>query len=208
MKEILFDLFNLLSIIKQKLYCNVHNVIYVIDDPKMIAPVVPKIDIRYVKVQTISELNRYKHDENSRKEFVKFKYFLKHGVRIYLAKHNKNIVGYYLLADLDKFKPYLYNNHPIFQSSKRRYYIFHCRTFEQYRGNRIYPYMLTVMCGDVFSENKNSIIFISTSADNIASQKGIEKTGFKKIGALKYTQIGILKIKREVTKDEYSYSIQ
>ena len=192
------SLTNVLSIIKQRTYCNVHNIIYIIEDPAQITPITPRIKIHYVKIKDVMELRKYANlDKKIKQEFIKFSYFLKHGVTVYLAIHNADIAGYYLVTNLNKFKPYLYNSHKLFQTSKNRYYIFHCHTFKEYRGNSIYPYMLAVISKEIFNKNRESVIYISTSLNNIASQRGIEKAGFKKLGIIKYLQLGPMVLKCE-----------
>jgi RimJ/RimL family protein N-acetyltransferase len=193
------SLIDILSIVKQKVYCNVNNVVYSITDPVQINLVTPKIETHHIKIRDIDKLWKYAQiTDELKKEYTKFKYLIEHGVIIYLARYKSNIMGYYLVTDLDIFRPYLYNNHPLFESPKRRYYIFHCHTFERYRGNSVYPYMLTVISRDIFNINKNSVIYVSTSVNNIPSQRGIKKAGFKKLGNLKYYQIGPIVLKSDL----------
>lgn len=58
-------------------------------------------------------------------------------------------------------------------------YIHFCHTDRNYRGNNIYPFLLSVLSKHLFEVEKMKAIFIDTSLDNIASQKGIRKVGFQ-----------------------------
>jgi len=169
------------------------------DNPERIILKNPKIEIDIVRINKVDNLCEYYQVPQIRRVFTKFKYFIRQGVVIYLAIHNNNVVGHYLITKLVNFKPYLYNNHQIFSKppNKNIYYIFYCNTFKKYRGNGIYPYMLAKMSEDVFQGDKNAVVYISTEITNIPSQKGIEKVGFKKVARLKYLQIGLI-TKKEV----------
>lgn len=66
-----------------------------------------------------------------------------------------------------------------------------CWTHEQNRGFGIYPSVLAKICTDFPMKN----IFIFTDIKNIASQKGIEKVGFKKFAeGIKTKHLGIYQI--------------
>ena len=54
---------------------------------------------------------------------------------------------------------------------------------EAYRGRGIYPALLRTMCRDALREGL--VPYIDTTADNVASRKGIIKAGFEPYGTLK-----------------------
>jgi len=180
-----------LSLLKQRFYCNVENIIYKKDD-RNIPDIHPKIKIECKVLDSIGFEN-YSGRREMKKNIVKFRYLLNCGCKMYLALHDEDIAGYYLVCNLDRYKPYLYNFEPLF-AGRNKHYIFNCHTFEKYRRNRIYSYILTWICRDTIQ--KNETVLISTDKTNIPSQKGIEKAGFKKLGTLSYMQLGILKIRQ------------
>lgn len=67
-----------------------------------------------------------------------------------------------------------------------------CWTHELHRGKGIYPAVLSKICSDYKEKN----IYIFTKKENIASQKGIEKVGFKQFATgIKTKRLGIYIIK-------------
>jgi len=185
-RSYLSDILSFLSILKNKLYCNIEEIVYIKGDEN-IPYIRPGLQIEIKKISSSGEFEKYiSSEEKLAKNRTKFKYFLKHGCNMYLTLHENNITGYYFVCKISDFKPYPYNKLPLFQGDKS-YYIFFCHTFSEYRGKNIYPYVLTQICRDV--EKKSGVVFISTDVDNISSQKGIEKAGFEKLCILKYKDI-------------------
>lgn len=79
-----------------------------------------------------------------------------------------------------------------FMSEKNSIHIGPCWTSENQRGKGIYPAILSNICSDYSKKN----VFIFTEKKNIASQKGIEKVGFKQFAkGYKTKFLGIYKIK-------------
>jgi len=183
----ILGILSLLSLLKNKLYSNVEEIVYTKDD-KNIPYISPKIQTELKVICSLGEFEKYASiEEKLAKNRTKFKYFLKHKCRMYIALHKNNVIGYYFVCKISDFKPYPYNKLPLFQGDKS-YYIFFCHTFSEYRGRNIYPYVLTQICKDIV---KNSgVAFISADVDNISSQKGIEKAGFRKLCTLKYRNMG------------------
>lgn len=66
--------------------------------------------------------------------------------------------------------------------------IHHCNVFEEYRGQGIYPAMLSALCRRLFSQKGITRIIIDTALDNKSSLSGISKAGFKPIGIGHYIQ--------------------
>ena len=148
----------------------------------------PRIAIKYMIISNKNKLEILSNNINFRKNLIKFKYFIDKGCIIYLAIHNNNdIVGYYIISRLCEYKPYLYLNNPLFEGDNK-YYIFFCHTFYEFENNGIYSYILTQICNDVIRDTDTEV-FISSDAENIASQKGIEKAGFKRVGILNHCEI-------------------
>jgi len=55
---------------------------------------------------------------------------------------------------------------------------------EEYRGNNIYPYLLSVLSRKLFLEDNVRRVSILAEADNLPSRRGIEKAGFTRSGEL------------------------
>lgn len=182
-----------LSLLKQRFYCNVENIIYKKDDMN-IPDIHPKIKIE-CKVLDSSGFEIYSGRREMKKNIVKFRYLLNKGCKIYIALHDEEIVGYVFLCNLSRFKPYLYNINPLF-AGFNNYYIFNVHIFEEYRRNWIGSCMIKRICKDTIK--KNETILASVDIINIPSQKMFEKLGFKKLGTLSYIQFGILKLRQKL----------
>ena len=187
-EEDVLEMFTKLSLFKQKIYCNIDNVVYM-KSIRNIPEIQPKIQIDYKIISCVHDLLEHKSEKVIAKNLKKFRYFLLNGCKIYIALHNKTIVGHYLLCKLSNYKPYLYLSNPLFEAGfkNNNYCIYFCHTLDEYQKKGIYSYMLTQICGDILNEGGN--VFISTSRKNIASHKGIEKAGFKQVYFLKYKEI-------------------
>jgi hypothetical protein len=71
-------------------------------------------------------------------------------------------------------------------------WIYHCLTAEWARGHRIYPAVLSHVVRTARLEFRE--IWIYTTADNVASQRGILRAGFQMLGQLDAFAIGPLTI--------------
>jgi hypothetical protein len=173
------------SCIKQNTFCNSDVVIYKMYNSSI--PVIsPKVTVQFKVISSEADLNKFTEFSEIKSLFWKFRDFLNKGSQLYLAFVADNLAGYYLVTDLTRHKPYLFNYHSIFGVGSN-YFIFYCRTFERYRNNAIYSYALTYICKNLAPHDGS--VFISADSDNVFSQKGIEKAGFKKIGSLRYIQL-------------------
>jgi RimJ/RimL family protein N-acetyltransferase len=71
----------------------------------------------------------------------------------------------------------------------RRFWIYHCRTHESAQGLGIYPFVLSAIQRDYFTRGSREGI-IYTTIQNIASQRGIVKAGFRLERELRALRIG------------------
>lgn len=77
-----------------------------------------------------------------------------------------------------------------------------CKVKADQRGQNIYPMMLAALCGRLFDQANVQRILIDAEIDNIPSQRGIAKVGFKSLGKGTYLQIyKHLVYKKFTTKD-------
>ena len=60
--------------------------------------------------------------------------------------------------------------------------IHYCNTVPHYRGNNIYPFLVSNLASTFFKANKNGVLYITTDVDNISSQNGLTKIGFRFFG--------------------------
>ncbi len=60
-------------------------------------------------------------------------------------------------------------------------YIWNCATLPAYRGQRLYPALLTYMVNELHHQGLKRI-WIGTDTDNLASQTGIVLAGFRPVG--------------------------
>jgi len=173
-----------LSSFKNRYYCNVNRIVYVTTRIST-QSFENNIDVKCNVLSKTTDLKAYKDDNFIKVYSEKIEHFLDSGAIVYLATKGNEVVGHYLACRLQKFRPYLYlNKSNIFKPQDDNFYIYYCRTSENYRGQGIYPYVLTFILKNLdTTENK---IFISTDVENRASQKGIEKAGFHELGVLQY----------------------
>lgn len=68
--------------------------------------------------------------------------------------------------------------------------VHYCYVSDKYRGKGIYPYLLYTLINDIYVEHNISDFYITVDIDNIPSQKGVAKVGFRKINDI--TQLYLL----------------
>jgi RimJ/RimL family protein N-acetyltransferase len=140
----------------------------------------PDVNIFRVNNQNVEAITDFLDEK-----YIKiFKDFLSQGhIGVYAAM-DENIVGHawsYITG----------------RPSKRMYFpvnptetlIFYCRVAPNYRGKSIYPAMLKRLQSILFQSTDINRIYIDTDVDNYASQRGIEKAGFVKLGNGYYVSI-------------------
>lgn len=172
------------SCIKQNMFCSTNTEIYKFRN--IIPTITPKIPVQFKIISKEEDIMNFSNFPEIKNHLWKFKYYLNRGSQLYLAFVADDLAGYYLLTDLGKHKPFLFNYHPLF-SDGQCYFISHCQTLTKYRKNGIYSYMLIRMCEN--SVSNGGSVFISTNLNNKFSQKGIENAGFEKSGSLRYIQL-------------------
>lgn len=114
-----------------------------------------------------------------------FWYFFSFGrCKIYYVLDQKNRVVHFSHVMPKIFK---YD----FMSQRNSVHIGPCWTDANHRGKGIYPAVLSEIC----RKNPNKDIFIFTESENLPSQKGLEKVGFRNFArGFKTRVLGIYKI--------------
>jgi hypothetical protein len=72
-----------------------------------------------------------------------------------------------------------------------------CQTFERFRGRSIYPRVLRHIARDVAARAGTSV-YVLVSPSNLASVRGIEKAGFRRLARLQGTRFAGLLLGRRV----------
>lgn len=98
---------------------------------------------------------------------------------IYVKDGSKIVHSSYVIPKIFKFS---------FMESKNDFEIGPSYTEESYRGQGIYPFVLTYI---VSKYNRNSKFYMIVEENNTSSQRGIIKSGFKKIGEVYKDKFGI-----------------
>jgi len=60
-----------------------------------------------------------------------------------------------------------------------------CFTNPEFRGNSIYPFVISYISNEILIENKIKEVFIIVNSDNRSSIRGVEKAGFEKFASIK-----------------------
>jgi RimJ/RimL family protein N-acetyltransferase len=76
----------------------------------------------------------------------------------------------------------------------------HSRTEPGYRGDRVYPHVLSYILKDLQESKLASTAYLLVSPDNAASIRGIERAGFKRIGHLKAWRFAGLLLRKQHTR--------
>lgn len=199
---IIYFLFNWLSIIKHKVYCNEKGFIYVkLKSDEYIPDIIPKLDVRIEVLRDENDLKKYWKNPEIQKTKEKFRYLLEKGCIAYLAVNGKEIANYNWICDLNVFHPELYLDQPLFQG-KNIYFCFNGHTFSKYRRNGLFEYSTIHIFRDFAHKGK---IFGLIHEDNIASRRSNEKVGFKKIGRLMQFQVLQMKLVSTFVSDDEGY---
>jgi RimJ/RimL family protein N-acetyltransferase len=139
----------------------------------------PKLNL---PTERINEQNYYKVKRIRSERVVQdFQHFTKdkNNYGIY-ANYNKEPIGHAWLFTTNSKK--IYNCYFPFKMNEGL--IGYCYVDDNYRGNSIYPFLLSYLIRIAFQEKQIKLLYIDTHKKNISSQRGIEKVGFKKISRI------------------------
>lgn len=171
----------LLASVKRQLYCNYKLYVYLKED-KNVPVCQPRIEVDSEIILTIRDLRKYYGIDNIKNNSVKYEYFLKNGCKIYFFLCSNEVAGHVILANLGKFRPYPYHEHPVFEESDNSFYLFFGHVFPKFRGNGLHPYMNTFALRDTI--RKNGKVYATADIVNIAAQKGIKRANWPRIELL------------------------
>jgi GNAT superfamily N-acetyltransferase len=74
------------------------------------------------------------------------------------------------------------------------YWIFYCRTKEEYRGRGLYKASLSILCNWARERDPKAEIYIDTEPSNVPSRKAIEAVGFTPAGIISIWTLGLPKL--------------
>ena len=74
------------------------------------------------------------------------------------------------------------------------YWIFYCRTKEQYQGRGLYKASISLLTRWARERDPNAQVYIDTSPDNIPSRKAIESVGFTPAGMINTLTLRLPKV--------------
>ena len=118
---------------------------------------------------------------------------LNDGERLFVVEKNNRIVHYSWAITTNKFDLIEIRSH--YNLENKVGYIYHCFTIDDARGYGIYPAVLRHIC-EVFKSDGLQEVYIYCMDKNIASMKGIEKAGFKRLTTRGLTRILGIPFKR------------
>jgi hypothetical protein len=73
-----------------------------------------------------------------------------------------------------------------------------CYTNPDYRGNSIYPFVISYISNETLLENKIKEVFIIVNNNNRSSIRGVEKAGFEKVAKIKAKRWLLFYFKKEI----------
>lgn len=121
-----------------------------------------------------------------------FKRFLAKGFYGVIQYHGTNWISYaWMKIPGTVGPPHL----PLFIQKLNAYWIFYCRTADEFQGQGCFKRSLITLCKWVRDEDENGKIFIDTETSNIASRKAILAVGFMPRGIIETKGIYIPKLK-------------
>lgn len=176
--------------IKNKLSANNNgvfkNLLYELDSTNL-SQVNPKIEIDWIWINDTNFMKVLAFREESVSRA--FKKILKTGQEKGIFAIYQNQAVAHCWARIGKNTVNNTKMHDLISIQNKDAYIHFCHTDCNYRGNNIYPFLLYVLSKYLFEVEKVNTIFIDTSIDNISSQKGIEKVGFREKYLIKRFQL-------------------
>ena len=147
------------------------------------------VNFSYTVLEKDREIDRlFRSDKGKRKVFTQF--VLQGFIGIVWYKSNEWI-SYAWMSTPETFGP---PHLPRWIKRLPIYWIFYCRTKEQYQGRGLYKASLNLLAQWVRERNPSAQIYIDTSPDNIPSRKAIESVGFVPAGTISILNLRLPKI--------------
>lgn len=183
-----------LSLLKHRFYCSGEKYVFGMSADTLVGmpDLSPRIESRCEVIRDPAGFDRQTSYPEIKKEIFKFKYYLRQGCQVYLVFHQNAVVAHAVVARLNRFRPYSFANHAVFQGGTS-YLVFYGQTFPEYRGQGINSYILTQICKNNIKTGER--VFVTSDWDNVASHKTIQKAGFKKIGVLNYLKVSFFTLR-------------
>jgi len=185
--------------ILKQIYFKRNMKVYVFNSNSHIKHICPKITCEIKKIKHVNDIKKYRKNISSR-NFIRFSILLGHDCKGYFATKDDELLSLCWIANLKKYCPFPHNKY-LLEASNDALSIPYAHTFEKYRGNRIFPYILSY----IVTENSEDVpIYACINISNVPSQKAFERAGFKFAYILKYLKLfGIeIYVKKEYVKDE------
>ncbi|OGW16043.1 MAG: hypothetical protein A3G93_01895 [Nitrospinae bacterium RIFCSPLOWO2_12_FULL_45_22] len=143
----------------------------------------PKLDVQVYQLRNISESPCFNLLEIADELICQSRFG--RGEMIWIAVHQSHIAAYCWVAfseaevgEIDK----------VIKVKHEEFYLYDAFTLPDYRGKNLYPYILTYVC-QYGKEKGYTRALIFVLRENIPSQCGIEKAGFKRFQVIKYSRI-------------------
>lgn len=162
----------------------------------------PKLPI-YEEFITQNNCERVIEMVNSESYKKGFRGMLDQGQIGLFAIYNNRAVGYswaYIGNICNKIKKNKKRLNDLVKLRDDEALIHFCSTAEEYRGRGVYSFLLFRLSDILFLKYNIKKIYIDTDIKNISSQKGIERTGFRKIYLVKRLKILSFSIFRNFKK--------
>jgi GNAT superfamily N-acetyltransferase len=157
--------------------------LYAFSLPQDIPLIKPKIEVQIYQLRNISESACFNLFEIANELICQSRFA--QGEVVWIAAHQSHIAAYCWVAlsetevgEIDK----------VIKVKNEELYIYDALTLPDYRGNNLYPYILTYIC-QYGKEKGYTRALIFVTRENIPSQLGIEKAGFKRFQVIKYIRI-------------------
>ena len=153
----------------------VNNILYQLT-PDTLTPVEARIEVSWTWIDKNNYPNATRCTSNP-DIGEKFKRMLNEGqIGIFALLENQEVAYCWAMIGRTS-EPTVVND--VVSLSQGQAYIHFCHTNRHHRGMRVYPYLLSVLAQHLFQESEVKVVFIDTTTQNIASQRGILRTGFR-----------------------------
>jgi GNAT superfamily N-acetyltransferase len=143
----------------------------------------PKLEVQIYQLRNIPESSRFNLLEIVNEQICQTRF--RQGEMVWVAVYRSQIAAYCWVAfyetEIGEIKK-------IIKIRKDEIYLYDAFTLPDYRGNNLYPFLLTNICY-YGKENGYTRALIFALSNNIPSQLGIQKAGFKQFQVIKYRKI-------------------